>query len=144
MNYDFKQTNFSRCLLAGLLAGFTAAVLDLILLFCFGSSDIGSEYSFIINPFTLFFGAIIPAVVAGLFYSFLSQMKRGNIIHIIIFSVLTFLFAKESLQINRMEDQNVERLFHQLFMSMIILTGSFATFLVPIITQNKKLQQALF
>jgi len=144
INYEFQETNLSRGLLAGLLAGLISVAVNMIIIFCFGTSGIGSHYSVIINPFTIFLGGVIPAIFAGTFYSFFAGMKSRNVMHVIIFGVLTFLWAKSSYRIHFVNDPVVEIPFHQILVSMIIVAGLCTTFIIPVIINNKKLQQILF
>jgi len=143
MNYEFEQTNLSRCLLAGILAGVMIVVINIMQIFFFGISAVESSYSLIINPFTVFLGGIIPTFLGALFYSFFSRIKNGNIIYIIIFGFLTFILAKMSYHLH-LKNQSLEIAFHQIFVSMIVVVGSFTTFIIPFIINNKKLQQVLF
>jgi hypothetical protein len=143
MNYEFEQTNLSRCLLAGVLAGVTSVAINIMLIFCFGISTVEPGYSLIINPFTVFLGGIIPTFVGALFYSFFSRAKSRNIIYTVIFGLLTFISVKMSYHLH-LKSQSAEIPFHQILLSMIIITGSFTTFIIPFIINNKKLQRILF
>jgi hypothetical protein len=144
MNYEFQQTNLSRSLLAGLLAGLISVALNMTIIFCFGTSGIGSRYSVIINPFTIFLGGIIPTIFGGIVYSFFSGIKSRNVMYAVIFGVLTFLCAKSTYHIHLINDSGVEKPFHQILVSMIIVAGLCTTFIIPVIINNKKLQQTLF
>jgi hypothetical protein len=143
MNYEFEQTNLSRCLLAGVLAGILTVVINIMQIFFFGISAVESSYSLIINPFSVFLGGIIPTFLGALFYSFFSSMKNRNIIYIVIFGFLTFISAKMSYHLH-LKNQSLEISFHQIFVSMILVAGLSTTFIIPFIVNDKKLQQILF
>jgi hypothetical protein len=143
LNYEFEQTNLSRCLLAGVLAGVVTVVINILQIFFFGISAVESSYSLLINPFSIFLGGIIPTFLGALSYSFFFQMKDRDIIYTVIFGLLTFILAKMSYRLH-LKNQSIEISFHEIFVNMIVVTGLVTTFIIPFIINNKKLQRILF
>jgi hypothetical protein len=143
LNYEFEQTNLSRCLLAGVLAGVVTVVINILQIFFFGISAVESSYSLLINPFSIFLGGIIPTFLGALSYSFFFQMKDRDIIYTVIFGLLTFILAKMSYRLH-LKNQSLEISFHEIFVNMIVVTGLVTTFIIPFIINNKKLQRILF
>jgi hypothetical protein len=143
LNYEFEQTNLSRCLLAGVLAGVVTVVINILQIFFFGISAVESSYSLLINPFSIFLGGIIPTFLGALSYSFFFRMKDRDIIYTVIFGLLTFILAKMSYRLH-LKNQSLEISFHEIFVNMIVVTGLVTTFIIPFIINNKKLQRILF
>ncbi len=137
MNDDFEQPALSRYPLVGLLTGFMTVIINFIIYFSFDPA-ISHAASFI-NIVTLIYGSLVPATIGGMLYYFLSMVKKGRIIYIIVFSGLTFLSLYLSFRIRWLNDPKAERQFHELFMLMIINVGFFGTLMVPFLARNKKL-----
>src|SRR5262245_46250474 len=131
MNYDFKQTSLSRCLLAGVLTGLIAIIADFIVFFSIGTSDVGTAYSLIINPFTIYFFNIIPAFIGGLLYSFLKEFYAGIILYMAFFLALSLILSYSCLDIHFTNDLSTEKSFHQLCISMIVIAGLLTSFVIP-------------
>lgn len=140
MKHDFEQPPFSRHLLIGVLAGVMAVLANIALDFIFRSAT-GFTNSVYLNISNIIFGSVIPITLGGIIYSILQKYKGGTIIYMIVFlSISLFLAFKASALLT---DGNVQtnHQFHELFVGMIAIIGTIATFGVPYFATHKKVTE---
>jgi hypothetical protein len=141
MNYDFKQSTFSKTLLTSVFVGFIATILCLIYNIIYREST-GFQLSDVINVSTLIFGVNLIFVVIGLVhFILLKNFKKGEIIFTALFVLLTLLgiWGAEAAHRTANVVQNHE--FRQLLLGTVLIMGLAAAFLVPFLSHNRTFQE---
>ena len=138
MNYDFKQTLLSRCLLSGLLAGLAAVIANFIFNYIYREAT-GYTLSEVVNVVSIIFSSIIVTLVAGVLYYIFLKMKNGAIIFMVLMLLLTALGMYAAFQTHRSTVAANEHEFKILFAGIILIDGLFATFVVPYFTNHQKI-----
>ena len=141
MNYEFKQSTFSKTLLTSVFVGFVATILCLAFNIVYREST-GFELSDIINVSTLIFGVNLVFVVIGaLHFLLVKNFRRGEIIFIALFVVLTLLGIWGAEAAHRTVDAVQNNEFRQLLLGTVLIMGIGAAFLVPYLSHNRTFQE---
>lgn len=139
MNHDYEETPFSKSVLAGVFAGILATCLILIFNFIYRGST-AFPLSEIINVSTVIFASLIILTVAGvIFYLLTKYMKGGQLVYIILFSVLTIIAAFASSQVYRSPNLVFNNEFHQLLLGTVLILGLGAVAAVPLLYKSKQI-----
>lgn len=138
MNYDFKQTLLSRCILSGLLAGFAAVLINFAYNYIFRVAT-GYSLSEVVNVVSLIFSSILVTLVAGIFLYLSSKIKSGRLMYIVFMLVLTVAGIYAASQTDRSNVPANQHEFRILFAGIIIIDGLCAAFLVPYLTNHEKI-----
>lgn len=138
MNYDFKQTLLSRCMLSGLLAGLAAVITNFIFNYIFRVAT-GYDLSEVINVVSIIFSSIIVTLVAGVLYFLFIKMKNGGIIFTVVLLLLTALGMYAAFQTQRSNIATDQHDFKLLFAGIILIDGLYATFIVPYFISHQKI-----
>lgn len=137
MNYDYEQTNFSKCILAGLATGIIIIPLNLIYNFICRHLT-GFSLSLIINVTWVIFASFIICILAGLlFYFIVPYLKKSKNIYTVLFVVLTILVILLGLHFQRTNDPVVSNQFKELYFGDVIIAGLAAAFLIPWFATHK-------
>jgi len=131
MNYDYKQTDFSKALLSGLFAGIVATLANLA--YDFFYRDITEfQLSQIINVPSIILASTLLLTIAGLiFYFFQHYIKKGSILYRIIFFILTLGCIYLSMQVQRSSDPIISNEFKWLLTGVVAILGGLAVFFIP-------------
>ncbi len=138
MNYDYEQTEFSKAVLSGLLAGIFATFANLIFNFVF--RDI-TQYnpSSIINVSSIIIISVLLVTIAGvIFYFFHHYVKGGSILFRAFFLALTAIAIYYAMQVQLSSDATVSKQFQELLSGVIIILGGFIVFYVPYLFDHEK------
>ena len=131
MNYDYKQTEFSKAVLSGLFAGIIATCASLLFNMIFRSITQFNP-SAIINVSSIIIGSVLVLTIAGLlFYFFQHYIKGGSILFRIFFLLLTAIAIYFSMQVQRSTDATVSKQFEELLSGIVLISGIFITFYIP-------------
>lgn len=137
MNHDYDETPFSKSVLAGVFAGILATVVILIYNFIYRGST-AFPLSEIINVSTVIFASLIILTVAGiLFYLMMKYIKGGQLLYIILFSVVYVLAAIGSMSVTRSDNAVFNNEFHQLLLGTVIILGLCTVVGVPLFYKSK-------
>ena len=138
MNYDYKQTEFSKSVLSGLFARIFATFANLIFNFIF--RDITQfNPSSIINVSSIIIMSVLLVTVAGvIFYFFHHYIKGGGILFRVFFVALTAISIYYTMQVQRSNDATVSKQFQELLSGVIIILGGFIVFYVPYLFDHEK------
>ncbi len=138
MNYDYKQTEFSKSVLSGLFAGIFATFANLIYNFIF--RDITQfNPSAIINVSSIIIISVLLVTIAGvIFYLFHHYIKGGGILFRVFFVVLTAIAVYYAMQVQRSSDALVTKQFQELLAGVLIILGGFIVFYVPYLFDHEK------
>lgn len=139
MNHDYDETPFSKSLLSGVFAGILATVVILIYNFIYRGST-AFPLSEIINVSTVIFASLIILTIMGvIFYFFVSKMKGGQMVYIIVFTALTIIAAFASMHVARSENVLLNNEFHQLLLGTVIILGVCAVAGIPMFYKSKQI-----
>jgi drug/metabolite transporter (DMT)-like permease len=139
MNYDFHQSTFSKAILTGLFAGIFATLACLFYNILFMANEKFS--SDIINVSSLIFFVNLVFVVIGIiYYGFLKAFKKGDVIFIAVFALLTLFFIWKAESVHRFTDQILNTEFRHLLLGVTIIMG-ISAFLIPYLFHNKKFEE---
>ncbi|MBS1761472.1 MAG: hypothetical protein JSR00_01225 [Bacteroidetes bacterium] len=124
MNYDYKPTEMSRSIMAGLFAGLGSVLA--ILIFNFIYRDItGFSASGIINISSISFSVLIFFLIAGVIFEvFHHAFKKGTLIFEIVAAVATILTIIASLSVPG-------KLREGMVLGIVIISGIFLTIILP-------------
>jgi hypothetical protein len=141
MDYEFHQTPLSKAVLTGLFTGFTATIVCLIYNLIYRESTAFS-LSDIINVSSLIFAVNLLFLVIGIiYYGFIKSFRKGGLIFMIVFVLLTVFFAWKAEGVHRSPDQLLNSEFRQLLLGVVIILGVSAAFLIPFLFSNKKFEE---
>lgn len=135
------QTTFSKSLMTALFSGLVATVVCLVYNMVFRDiTDFG--LSTIINVSTVIFSINLLFLIIGfIYYAFLKAFKKGDMLFIIVFLLLTILCAWRANVINRSDIPLLNIQFHHLLVSLIIIMGLFAGIGIPVLFHSKKFEE---
>jgi hypothetical protein len=139
--HDLNRTqpvSLSQALLTGLFAGIMATIVCMIFNVIY-RDDTQFQLSDIINVSSLIFVVNIIFLLIGVaYYGFLKMSRRGDLVFIIVFALLTILLAWRSMYVHRSSDPVLNREFHYLLAGVVIIMGLFAAFGIPFLYHNKR------
>ncbi len=140
MTYDYPQQSYlSKTILAGVFAGIIATLANLAYDYFFRNITWFAP-SQIINVATIIFTTMLFFTVSGLLYFFASKfLKKGAVIYMVIFAMLTFLCCSWAMQVNRSIDPRVTADFRILLLGIVSITGILSTFFIPYLMKHQSL-----
>lgn len=138
MDYNFKQTLLSRCVLSGVLAGIVAVLLNVIYNFIYRATT-GFALSEVFNIASLIFSSILLTVVASILLFFLLKIKNGKMIYTVLFLLLLVVGVYAASQTQRSNIAENQHNFRILFGGIVIIDCLCAAFLVPYFVNHQKL-----
>ncbi len=143
MDYDFQKSVFYRAFMTAVFVGLAATIITIVYDLIF-VQQFGFPLSAIINVSSLIFGVNIIFIVVGiLFYLFIASFKKGDLLFIILFVLVTAFLAWRSEQAHRTPDYTVNQQFRNLLAGIVIIMGAMAAFLVPYLYHNKKFEETV-
>ena len=137
MNYDYKQTDFSKALLSGLFAGIIATLANLG--YDFFYRDItGFQLSQIINVPSIIIASTLLLTIAGIgFYCFQHFIRNGTRFYKFIFILLTLLCVYLSIHVQRSVDPLISYEFKWLLTGIVVILGGLAVFFIPYLFKHE-------
>ena len=140
MDYEnlYIQTNLSKAVQAGLLAGILSTLACLTYDFIFRSITLFSLSPALINVATIIFASLLILLTSSIIYYLLATYlkKAGEILYVVVFIILTLICINVALHFQRSADAHSSLQFRQLFLGIIIITG-LATFFVPFFAKHE-------
>jgi|SRR5690606_26428989 len=137
MQYENFQTPFSKAFLTGVFVGIVSTFVCLTYNLIY-RAETGFVPTDIINVASIIFGVNILFIVIGLIYFALTQASgKGELIFIILFSLLTVFLAWQAEGVNRSVNHEMTVAFRGLLLGVIIIMGIGATFLMPFLFHSK-------
>jgi len=139
MNYDYQQSDLSRCVLGGLFAGIAAAAANLIFVFIYRA--ITQFYDFNgIDVTVIVFGSIFLSIACGvIFYLFAHYLKRGISAYRAMVVVVTIAIIYLGLILRRSIVGEVPNDFRALVIGTQLIIGGLAEFLIPYLFRHDSL-----
>lgn len=127
--------------MTGLFVGIIDTLICLVYNLVFRNST-GFEPSDIINVSSLIFAINLIFPIIGMLYNgFLKWFKKGDLVYVVVFLVLTAIFAWRSEEVHRASDPTVNHEFRTLLLGIVLIMGVSAAFLVPYLFHNKKFEE---
>jgi drug/metabolite transporter (DMT)-like permease len=124
-------------LMAGLFAGFIAALLALVYNIFFREST-GFTLTPVINVSSIIFAVVLILTAAGAVYAVFDRyIKRPVVPYIIVSLILTILSLRFSLTVHRTDDPVQNNEFHWELFGVVMICGLLATFLIPYLATKK-------
>lgn len=143
MDYEFKQSPFSRAVLTSLFVGFIATIVCLAFNVIFRDST-GYRPADFINVSSLIFAInIIFAIIGLLFFVFHFRVKKGDIVFSIVFAALTLFCIWRAGNATMMNNHVLTSEFRTLLIGMIAIMGIGACFFVPYLFNHRKFIDAV-
>jgi hypothetical protein len=140
MNSSYLTT-FSRALLTGVFAGISATFVCIIYNVIFRDETSYQLFN-LINVSSLIFGVNIAFMLIGIiYYWFIKFLKRGEIIYIGVFILITILGIVKTSGIQRTDDVAANIQFHHLFIAMIVIWSMAASIGIPVLFHSKRFEE---
>jgi len=137
MNYDYEQTAFSKCLMAGLATGIIIIPINLIYNFIYRHIT-SFSLSLVINVTSIIFSSFILCMLAGLvFYFIVPYLKKSKNIYTLLFLVITAVVILLGLHFQRSDNPIVSNQFRGLYLGDVIISGLASAFLIPWLATHK-------
>jgi hypothetical protein len=139
---DYKYLSpFSKAILTGVFVGFVLSIVCLIYNLIYRGST-GFTPSIIINVSSLIFAVNLLFLVIGfIYYGFLKTFKKGDLIYIIVFVLLTIFFIWQAEGSHRSANNEITTQFRGLLAGIILILGIGASFLIPFLFRNKSFEE---
>jgi hypothetical protein len=139
MNYDYPQTDFSRGILSGLLAGLIAAVANTVFALVYRSATAFYEFNGM-DVTVIVFGSILQLIACGLlFYFFVHYMNKGIGFYRVLVIIVTVLIFFLGIMLRRSAMGAVPENFKVLVVGTQVIIGCLATFFIPYLFRHDKL-----
>ncbi len=138
MKKEDHFTLFYRSLMAGLLAGVMATVLNIVF-DLFIRYRTGFPLSGFINVASIIFITLFVVLVAGIFYYFIARyLKPAYLVHLVLWLLLTWLCIHIDHSIHRSANPAWTKDFRELLLGIIIITYSIVGVVIPLIVKYDK------
>ena len=133
MDHEYKKTELSRSLMAGVFSGLGAVVACLLFEFAYRGIT-GYSGSAIVNVNSIIFILMILFIVAGLIYDvFHHYVKRANLYYILVAVAGTLVTMFISMRIHSGGTNGIEGMV----IGITIISGLFAAFVVPFLYKSE-------
>ena len=134
-------TPFSKALLTGVFAGISATFICIIYNVIF-RDETGYQLFNLINVSSLIFGVNILFLLIGIiYYWFIKFLKRGEIVYIGVFILITVIGIIKTYGIQRTDDQAANIEFHHLLIAMIVILSIAASIGIPVMFHSKRFEE---
>lgn len=137
MKYENFQTPFTKSFLTGLFVGIVITLVCLTFNLVY-RTETGFMPTAIINVASIIFGVITLFIVIGIIYYALTKaFRKGELLFIVLFSLLTIILAWQAEGVTRSVNQVMTMQFRGLLLGVILISGIGAVFLVPYLFHSK-------
>lgn len=141
MERTFEKFPVSKSLLTGLFAGMFATIACLIYNLVY-RDETSFQLSDIINVSSLIFVVNFVFLFFGIIYYYIRRtFKKGDVIFIFLFVLLTILGIWQAQHIHRSPDVLQNNEFKDLLDGIIIIMGISSAFLIPVLFHSKKFEE---
>lgn len=143
MEYNNSRVSLSKPLMTAVFAGFVSTLICLFYNVLY--RDITDfELADIINVSSLIFLVNLLFLVIGfIYYFFLQKFKKGELLYISLFVLLTLFFIWKAEGVNRAADHANIVQFRGLLAGIVIIIGACASLLLPYLFHNKKFEEGV-
>ncbi len=137
MNYDYEQTAFSKCVMAGLATGIIIIPVNLIYNFIYRHIT-GFSMSLAINVTSIIFSSFILCMLASLlFYFIVPYLNKSKNIYFLLVLVITAVVIFSGFHFQRSDNLIIAEQFKKLYLGDVIISGLASTFLLPWLATHK-------
>jgi len=137
----FQVPRFSKVIMTSVLIGILGTILTMAYDFYF-VKELSYPLSEIINVSSIIFAVNLLFFLIGfIFYGITSLFKKGEMVFIIVFVILTVLGIWKAEGIHRTDDPVVNIQFRYLLSGIILIAGVLATIVLPLLMHNKKFEE---
>lgn len=140
MEQEFRKPLFTRAILTSLFVGIFATLGCMFFNVVFVEST-GFPLHTLINVSTLIFGVNILFVAIGFFYYGFIQMKKGELLYILIFLLLTGFCVWRGENAHRSDDPKINSEFKEQLTAIILIIGLAASVVIPLLFHSKKFEE---
>jgi hypothetical protein len=137
MIYHYNQQSYlSKTVLAGVFAGIAGTLMNLGYDFIF---RMRTEFplSQVVNVSTIIFSTMLFFTVAGVVYFFLSRVKKGELLYIVLLLALGALSMKGVAGVNRSPIALISEEFRYLIFGILGINFLLATFGIPYLMHHQ-------
>ena len=139
MNYDYKQSDLSRSILAGLFSGIVATITNLIFTVTYRSITQFYEFN-AIDITTIVFGTILLSIACGaMFYFFVHYLNKGVILYRIMVVIVTIAIVIIGINLRHTIQDVIPYEFRVLVIGTQVIIGFLAIFLIPYLFRHDKI-----
>jgi len=139
MNYDYRQTEFSKAVLSGLFAGIIATLINLAYDYFYRDMT-GFQLSTIINVPSIILASTLLLTIAGLiFYVFKHFIRKGSLIYRVVFLAITIFCVYLSLHAHRSANPVLAYEFKWLLFGVVVVLGGLAAFFIPYLFDHEEI-----
>ncbi len=127
-----KNTSFSRSLLAGIVCGILAAILNLVYTVFYRKATDFTEYK-VVEPLLIFIAFPLLFVIAGfIFFQMVENIKKGRM----YFTLLSLVMMAVALLFGL---RQLEKGIGDLLFGIILITGMIVSLLLPFLATHPKI-----
>jgi hypothetical protein len=140
MSIPIQSTNLSKSILAGLLTGVIAAMINLIYVIIFRESSRFSGDEIIVMPLTIFVGLPILLVLVGCaYYLFQKHLISGTLWFVVLCLVGMLVLIAVTIRDTWMNTGTLLSGARGLFLGLVVITFLLAAFLLPYLARHSKI-----
>lgn len=135
------NTKFSSAILTSVFAGIITTLLSFA--YYVGYKEVtGFPLSGLINVSSLIFVTNTFFLVIGyIYFLFIKNFRKGDVLFVVVFMLLTALSIWEAYSIHRSDDPVVNMQFHQLLAGIFLINGVVVFAGIPFLFHNKKFNE---
>lgn len=137
---NIYSTPLTKAVLTGVFTGLITTVLCMVYNSIFRGST-GFSPSYIINVSSLIFFITPVFLLIGIIYNSFLRIRKGEILYILLFIVITVLLSIRANQVHRSDVPVINMEFHHLLAAIVIIMGLGASFGIPYLFHNKKFEE---
>lgn len=137
---NIYSTPLTKAVLTGVFTGLITTVLCMVYNSIFRGST-GFSHSYIINVSSLIFFITPVFLLIGIIYNSFLRIRKGEILYILLFIVITVLLSIRANQVHRSDVPVINMEFHHLLAAIVIIMGLGASFGIPYLFHNKKFEE---
>jgi integral membrane sensor domain MASE1 len=135
------QTRFSKAILTGLFVGIFATLICLAYNIYYRETT-SFPLASLINVSSLIFAVNLLFLVVGLvYYACIKTFKKGDLVFIVLFVLLTIFFTWKGDQVYRTDNHILNMEFHHLLVPMILIMGISAIVGIPLLFHSRKFEE---
>lgn len=137
------NTKFSDAILTAVFGGLITTLLSFA--YYVGYKEVtGFPLSGLINVSSLIFVINTLFLVVGyIYYVFIKNFRKGDLLYIVIFVFLTGFSIYETYHIHRSENALINVQFHELLGGLLLISGIVAFVGIPLMFHSKKFKDAV-
>lgn len=142
-SYDFPKSKFYQALMTAFFVGFFATIICLVYNIVYRDETSLPLSGFISVSSIIFAVNLLFPVIGMIYYGLISAFKRADIVFIVLFILLTALFAWRTEFVHRSNDHLANLEFKNLLLGIVLILGLSAIIFIPWLYHSKKFRDAI-